>query len=240
MRRCIATSLQGFCFMFWKIIYIPIFVVAMLGFEPVFAATSASEYRSIGLSYRANERYDEAIAAMKKSVQLEPQNASGRVLLGWTQHLAGQEKAAAESLLPVIYNDPQSVPALNALGIVYLVNGDVTAAVVTHAWALMVKPNNEIAYYNLSLSLHQLKLYTLAVSTATKAAQLEPHNPHPLVAKAIAYWNLGDFTAAQLAYRQALNLDPRYNNAFFLEHLQKAAFSREQIASAKLVLLATN
>lgn len=227
-------------FSHWKIIYIPIFAVTMLGFEPVFAATSASEYRSIGLSYRANERYDEAIAAIKKSVQLEPENASGRVLLGWTQHLAGQEKAAAESLLPVIYNDPQYVPALNALGIVYLVNGDVTAAVVTHTWAVMVEPNNEIAYYNLSLSLHQLKLYSLAISAATKAAKLEPNNPHPLVAKAIAYWNLGDFPAAKLTYRQALNLDPRYNNAFFLAHLQKAAFSQAQIAIAKQVLLATN
>ncbi len=227
-------------FRHYQSIYIPIFIIAIVGFKPAFAATSASEYRSMGLAYRAGDRYNEAIAAFKKAVELEPQNASGRVLLGWTQHLAGHQKAAAESLLPVVYNDPQYVPAFNALGIVYLVNGDVTAAVVTHSWAAMVKPNNEIAYYNLSLSLHQLKLYSLAVSTATKAAQLEPHNPHPLVAKAIAYWNLGDFTAAKLAYRQALNLDPRYNNVFFLEHLQKAAFSQSQIAIAKQVLLAAN
>ncbi len=224
-------------FRHYQSIYISLFAMAMLGSSPAFAVTSASEYRSIGLSYRANERYDEAIAAFTKSVQLEPQNASGRVLLGWTQHLAGQQKAAAESLLPVVYKDPQYVPALNALGIVYLVNGDVTAAVVTHTWAATIEPNNEIAFYNLSLALHQLKLYSLAVSTATKAAKLEPHNPHPLVAKSIAYWNLGDRKSAKLTYRQALKLDPRYNDAFFLEHLQKAAFSRQQIAIAKLVLL---
>jgi tetratricopeptide (TPR) repeat protein len=227
-------------FSHYKSIFISLFAFAVFGFEPAFAATSASQYRAIGLSYRANDRYDEAIAAFKKSVELEPQNASGRVLLGWTQHLAGQEKAAAESLLPVIYNDPQYVPALNALGIVYLVNGDVTAAVATHAWAATIEPNNEIAYYNLSLSLHQLKLYSLAILTATKAAKLEPSNPHPLVAKAIAYWKLGDRPAAKLAYRQALNLDPRYRNSSFLEHLQKAAFSPPQIAIARQVLLATN
>ncbi|WP_009632094.1 tetratricopeptide repeat protein [Synechocystis sp. PCC 7509] len=225
-------------FHYWKYAFIPVCAVAMLGLKPVFAATSASEYRSIGLSYRANARYDQAIAAFKKSVDLEPENASARVLLGWTQHLAGHQKTAAESLLPVVYNDPQYVPALNALGIVYLVNGDVTAAVVTHTWAAMLEPNNEIAYYNLSLSLHQLKLYSLAVSTATKAAQLEPNNPHSLVAKAIAYWSLGDFTSAKLTYRQALNLDPRYNNPFFLKHLQKAAFSQSQIAIAEQILSA--
>lgn len=226
-----------------KSIYLAIIVVApvsWLEFKPAVAATTASEYRSLGLSYRANERYDDAIASIKKSVALDPQNASGRVLLGWTQHLAGQEKAAVESLLPVIYSDPHYVPALNALGIVYLVNGDVTAAVATHAWAVIVQPNNEIAYYNLSLSLHQLQLYSLAVSAATKAAKLEPNNPHPLVAKAIAYWNLGDRPSAKLTYRQASNLDPRYNNSLFLEHLQKAAFSRQQMELARLVLLATN
>ena len=227
-------------FSHYKSIFLALFAVAVFGFKPAFAATSASQYRAMGLSYRANERYDEAISAFKKSIELEPQNASARVLLGWTQHLAGQEKAAAESLLPVIYRDPQYVPALNALGIVYLVNGDVTAALATHAWAVIVEPNNEIAYYNLSLSLHQLKLYGLAVSAATNAARLEPSNPHPLVAKAIAYWNLGDRLAAKLAYRQALNLDPRYSNSGFLEHLQKAAFSPSQIAIARLVLRDTN
>lgn len=226
-------------FSYYKSIYFSFFVVAILGCEPAFAANSASEYRSMGLSYRAGDRYDDAIAAFKKAVELEPQNASGRVLLGWTQHLAGQEKAATESLLPVIYHNPQYVPALNALGIVYLVNGDVTAAVATHAWAATIEPNNEIAYYNLSLSLHQLKLYSLAVLAATKAAKLEPNNPHPLVAKAIAYWNLDDRTSAKLTYRQASNLDPRYRNAVFLEHLQKAAFSQAQIAIVKQVLLAT-
>ncbi len=226
-------------FGYYQSICVPILIAALLAFKPAVAATSASEYRSIGLSYRANERYDEAIASFKKSVELEPQNAAGRVLLGWTQHLARQEKAATESLLPVIYSDPQYVPALNALGIVYLVDGYLTAAVATHAWAVMVEPNNEIAYYNLSLSLHQLQLYSLAVSAATKAAKLEPNNPHPLVAKAIAYWNLGDRPSAKLTYRQALNLDPRYSDSFFLEHLQKAAFSRQQIKLAKLVLLAT-
>ena len=73
----------------------------LLEFKPAWAATSASEYRSLGLSYRASERYAQAIAALKKSVELEPQNLSGRVMLGWTQHLAGLEDAALESLWQV-------------------------------------------------------------------------------------------------------------------------------------------
>lgn len=209
-----------------------------LDFKPVFAATSASEYRSQGLSYRASERYTEAIAALKKSVELEPKNLSGRVMLGWTQHLAGQEDAAAQTLIQVLCQDPASVRALNALGIVYLVSGKLNSAVAVHAWAAFLEPKNEVAYYNLSLAFHRLQIYDSAILTAKKAATLEPNNPHPLVALAIAYWDSGDRTQAKLAYRQAQSLDFRYGSGSFLNHLKKAGFSSSQIDTTKQILFA--
>lgn len=205
--------------------------------QPVLA-TTASEYRALGLSYRAREQYSEAIAALKKSVELDPQNSSGRVMLGWTQHLAGEEDAAVESLLQALYRAP-SVPALNALGIVYLVTGELTSAVVIHTWAATLEPSNEIAYYNLSLAFHRLQLYGLALASAKQAATLEPSNPHPLVAAAIAHWDLRDRSAAQIAYRQALNLDSRYRESTFLLHLRAAGFSSAQIRTTEQVLSAS-
>lgn len=211
----------------------------LLEFKPVNAATSASEYRSLGLSYRASERYTEAIAALKKSVELQPQNLSGRVMLGWTQHLAGQEEAAAQTLLQAIYCDPRNVPALNALGIVYLVSGKLTPAVTVHTWAAMLEPKNEVTYYNLSLAFHRLRLYNLAIPAAKKAAVLEPNNPHPLVAEAISHWDMADQKLALLAYRQAQNLDARYSDRSFLTHLKKAGFSLEQIEITEQILSAS-
>lgn len=212
----------------------------LLEYKPVFAATSASEYRALGLSYRASERYSAAIAALKKSVELEPQNLSGRVMLGWTQHLAGQEDAAVSSLLQVLYRDPVSVPALNALGIVYLVSGELTPAVVVHTWAAVLEPENEIAYYNLSLAFHRLRLYGLAIATAKKSAVLEPANPHPIVALAISHWDNGERKSAVQAYRKALNLDSRYSDRAFLVYLQKAGFSSDQIRTTARILSASN
>ena len=206
--------------------------------KPAWAATSASEYRSQGLSYRASERYTEAIAALKKSTLLEPKNLGGRVMLGWTQHLAGQEDAAAQTLIQVLCQDPASVPALNALGIVYLVSSKLNSAVAVHAWAAFLEPKNEVAYYNLSLAFHRLQIYESAILTAKKAATLEPNNPHPLVALALAHWDSGDRTQAKLAYRQAQNLDLRYSSGSFLNHLKKAGFSQAQIETTKQILFA--
>ncbi len=201
-------------------------------------ATSADGYRQQGLNYREQERYSEAIAALKQAVALEPQNLSGRVLLGWTQHKAGQEQDAAATLLQAFHLNPFDVPTLNALGIVYLVEGQLTAAATAHLWAAILQPTNEIPHYNLSLAFERLKQYDWAIATAKTAAKLEPSNPHPFVALAIAHWSNGEKSLAQQAYRQALSVDPRYTDAAFLNYLDEAGFSQDQIERSKQVLQA--
>jgi Flp pilus assembly protein TadD len=208
---------------------------------PVFAADTptASQYRQQGLSYRQRERFPEAIAAFEKAAELAPQDTSARILLGWTQHLAGQETEAARSLWDAIYLNPSSVQAFNALGIVYLVRGDLSPAIASHSWAALLKPDNEIAYYNLSLAYHRQQLYAMAIANAMRAASLEPDNPHPLVAAAIAHWDNGDRATAVKTYRDVLVIDGRYKDANFLDYLKEAGFSPDQIETSKQVLAAS-
>lgn len=200
------------------------------------SAMSAAQYRELGLQYRQAEQFPEAIAALQKAVELEPNHLPGQVSLGWTQHLAKQDRAAAVTLQATVQQDLFHVPALNALGIVYLVNEDLLGAVLTHSWAAWLAPDNEIAYYNLSLAWQRLEHYDRAVEAAQKAAQLEPDNPHPLVALAIAQWKKGDQPLAQQTYQQAIDLDPRYAEANFLDFLNEAGFNAEQIQASKQVL----
>ncbi len=203
---------------------------------PIKAENTAAHYRQLGLSYRQQGRFNEAIAAMQKSVQLEPENTTAQINLGWTLHLANQEKEAAKFLWQAIYQKPFQDSAYNALGIVYLVDDNLNAAALIHTWAVILKPDNEVAYYNLSLTLHRLQLYNPAISAANYAAKLEPNNPHPLVSGAVAYWDNGNQSLAQNTYRQAINLDARYRNSEFLANLKQAAFSQEQIETAKQIV----
>lgn len=199
-------------------------------------AQSAANYRQQGLSLRDQERYPDAIAVLQKSVELEPQNLSGRVLLGWTQHKAGQTPAAEKTLLETFNLNPFDVPTLNALGIVYLVGGKLNNAIAAHSWAALLKPDNEIAHYNLSLSFERVGQYDWAIATAKEAAKLEPSNPHPLVAEAIAHLGNQDSPLAQAVFRQAIALDPRYNDPSFLTYLNEAGFSADQIQRSQQVL----
>lgn len=195
----------------------------------------AQAYRQRGLEARQQEDFETAIASMKTAVALAPQNVSGYVLLGWTQHLAGQRQDAITTLNQGLQHDEQYVPALNALGIAYLVNGDLEAAIATHTQAKTLNPDNEIAYYNLSLAYQRLPDLAEAIAHANRATELEPYNPHPWVALALAHWSNQDFAAAQSAYSQALQLDGRYYDAYHLEHLLRAGFSATQIEQVEAI-----
>lgn len=210
-------------------IAIGLMTVGLWSWPTMAGAQSASEYRQQGLSYREQAQYPAAITAFQQAVALEPASLPSRVLLGWTQHRAGQHAAAAETLFHAWLLDPFYVPTSNALGIVYLVQEDLAAAIATHTWAAMLQPKNEVAYYNLSLALQRLGWPDGAITAAQEAAQLEPSNPHPLVAEAIAHWSKGDINQAEVAYGRALALDPRYSDPAFLSDLATAGFNLRQI-----------
>jgi Flp pilus assembly protein TadD len=117
-----------------------------------------------------------------------------------------------------------------------LVNDDLLSAVLTHSWATVLDSENEVAHYNLSLAYERLGEYPQAIAHAQTAAKLEPENPHPLVALAIAHAGKGEVELAQNAFKAAIALDGRYRSASFLNGLDQSGFHPEQISQAKTVL----
>ena len=206
-----------------------------LNVKPLLALTPA-QYRDRGLQYRDQGRLGDAIAALQKAVELEPSNTKGRVSLGWTLHLAKQDQLAAKTLEQAVPLNPFEVETFNALGIVYLVSDRLTDAVMVHTWATLLAPENEIAHYNLSLAFWRLAAYDSAIASAKWAAKLEPNNPHPWVALAIAHWNNKEQSLAKQAYQQAIVEDGRYRDRAFLDNLDEAGFSLSQIKVSRQVL----
>ncbi|MBE9113984.1 tetratricopeptide repeat protein [Nodosilinea sp. LEGE 07298] len=198
-------------------------------------AQTASRYRQEGLAFRQQGDFERAIATLKIATALNPRNPEGQVLLGWTQHLAGYPTPAIDALQTALTHNPEYVPALNALGIVYLVDGQLEAAVDTHTLAASLEQNNEIAHYNLSLAYQRLGQTEQALAQAIIATELEPGNPHPWVALALAHWSAKDNAEAIANYRQALTLDGRYTSQDYLDHLEQAGFSPEQIESTEAI-----
>ncbi len=209
------------------------------------APSSAAVQRVLGLVYQRQENYAQAIAALRQAVELDAKNLQGQLSLGWTLHLDGQDAEAAQSLWQAIELNPKSVEAYNALAIVRLAQDNVEAALAINRWALRLKPDNEIAFYNLALACHRAWDWPCALDSAQRAAQLEPSNPHPPLAAAIAYQDR-DFGSqgkrglspeAKRLARQATELDSRFFDASFRDNnLRRAGFSVEQRQTAALIL----
>ncbi len=221
-------------------IFSVLFSLALIvGTARLAVAQSAADYRQQGIQYRNQEQFPQAIAAFQKAVELDQKNLAGRIGLGWTLHLANRRKEAIDTLQSAILYNPFNIETFNALGIAYMMNGNLTNAVAAHTWATMLNPSNEIPYYNLSLSYERLAMYDWSIECAKRAAELEPNNPHPWVALAIAYQGQGDRTSAQQIYQQAINVDARYRDRGFLNYLGEAGFSSKQIKTAQQVLATT-
>jgi hypothetical protein len=74
-----------------------------------------------------------------------------------------------------------------------------------------------------------------AISNAIEASKLEPTNPHPLIALAIAHWPENRPQALE-TFQRAIALDGRYRDVGFLNYLPEAGFSPEQTETAKQIL----
>jgi Flp pilus assembly protein TadD len=183
--------------------------------------------------------YGQTLAVREHNCNLQlrnPTRLSACVNLGWYLHLQGQNQRAIEILTQVTQLAPTDEKAFNALGVIYLFTADYPKAVATNRAALQIQPNNEIAHYNLSLALWELSQFVEASLHAQEATRLEPTNPHPWVALAIAEFRLGHQPEAQRAYRRAIGLDRRYRKSAYLTKLSSADFSPRQITAAQTIL----
>jgi Flp pilus assembly protein TadD len=197
---------------------------------------TAEKLRLEGLKLRQQGNYERAIQSLEKAVNLDPTNLSGQIILGWTLHLNHQETQATIILNKALEQEPNSLEVLNALGIVYLVSGNLEQAVTTHQKAVSLDNQNEIAQYNLSLAFQRLQKFDLALQYAQQATTLEPLNPHPWISLALIYWSKNEKEKSKQTYRQAIALDARYQQLNFLSELKLAGFNDEQIKIVSQIL----
>ncbi|MGK7942456.1 MAG: DUF5615 family PIN-like protein [Crocosphaera sp.] len=96
--------------------------------------------------------------------------------------------------------------------------------------------DNEISHYNLSLAYHRLQQPAQAQIHGKQATVLEPNNPHTWVALALVYKQKNDLELAKKNYNKAIALDGRYGQHKFLDNLERAGFTQEQIQETKTIL----
>ncbi|XP_060064127.1 small glutamine-rich tetratricopeptide repeat-containing protein alpha-like [Ylistrum balloti] len=97
---------------------------------------------------------------------------------------------------------------LKAKGNECVKNGNFSEAILHYSHAIKMDPKNHLLYSNRSLAFLKLQQYYYAMEDAKECIKLKPTWPKGFYRKGEVEYNVGNYTLAQMAYKQAMMLDP--------------------------------
>ena len=166
-------------------------------------------YLNLGTAFAALHRYDEALANYSRALSLSRRRrekilfAMGDALYESRRFAEAQDKY--EAALRV---DPTSLRALNAQGIVFRREGQLSAAIATFEKVIKLSPLYSSAYANWAGALLQQKKPEEALKVYRNALASLPGNPVILTGIANVLSEQGDYDGAIENYKSALKIQP--------------------------------
>ncbi len=154
------------------------------------------------------ERGDEAVALIERSLELEPDRPDWHSNLGIVlqAHLRLDEAAAAYER--AIALDPDHANAQNNLGVVLRAQGGVDDAEAAYRAAIRIDPEHADAHHNLGVLLNGLGRRREAALCFSKVTTLRPRHPEARRLLALAYHTLGEVDKAIGVFDEWLREEP--------------------------------
>ena len=119
-------------------------------------------------------------------------------------------EGAISNFKKAIDREPDYVPALVNLAIVYQNTGQVDNALAAYDDALSISPNDANIVYNKGFILYELKKYPESLKLFKKAIELDPSYLSALNYAGLCQKELGQYKSALNYFDQALRIDPSY------------------------------
>ena len=166
-------------------------------------------YTDLGTNYYERKEYEEARAAYKKAVELEPKNAVYHNKLGDMHYELEEYGDARAAFLKAVELEPKNAVYHANLGAAHYKLKEYGDARAAYKKAAELEPKNAVYHANLANTHHILKEYHKAYDTYRKATELDPKNAIYYNNMGAAADNIAGWTEEALAaYQQAINLNP--------------------------------
>lgn len=166
-------------------------------------------FHSLGLAHLEGRRYAEAEAALRRSLELHPNNAPALRLLG--QALWWQEKNADQAV-PVLQRavelDPLNPQSHRWLALACQQRQDHAGAIAAWEEALALQPQDAEALMRLGIEYQATSQLPKALDRLEQAARLQPQNPTILGNLGAVYLMEGRLEQAETLLKQAISLEP--------------------------------
>ncbi len=172
------------------------------------APRSARSHRELALVYSRLGRHEDALAEMKRSLALKPDDATTLYNLGNVMMRAGRYQEAIGAYTRSLARKPDFVQAMTNLGNAYSAVGDEASARRWFENGLRLAPGSALLNMNLANSLFRQGLIQEAEERYRRAARLDPRSANIHRNYASLLYATGRYQEAAEQYRQAAALDP--------------------------------
>jgi predicted CXXCH cytochrome family protein len=191
----------------------------------------ATTHHELARAYREARRPDDAIASIRRAIELDPAFPEAHNSLGGLLFEKGDLSAASVAFRESIRHQPDFAEAHSNLGNLLLQSNDPGQAEYHFHLAIRLNPKLVSARYNYGAMLAALGRFGPAEEQMREAVRLSPGNAvsRELLGNLLA--RRGDWRGAANEYRESLRIQPRYGRA--LLGLGTAMLATGQFAEAR-------
>ena len=160
-----------------------------------------------GLALSKLRKYDDALTAFSKAIELEPANPEHYINRGTVKYYQRKWIEAALDFKKSLGMQPSQANALNALGLIASDNYQFDSARYYFNEALLISPNQPYFLNNLGYVYLQQMQFEKAVELINRSITLDPDNAWAYRNKGIYYLLKEDYANSVRLLKQALAMD---------------------------------
>lgn len=171
---------------------------------------AVDSYNELGFAYYSLKKNDEAIAAYKNALRVNPLNGTAYKGIGDVyrrNYSPAKTTEALASYRMAVQNNPSSAGSYFGMGWCYNEQNNYDSAITNLNRALALDDTIVAAYTELGYAQYMKKYYSDALATFNKGLSLNPKLKLPIYYKGLVYIALKDKTSAGNIYNQLLPID---------------------------------
>ena len=170
----------------------------------------ARPHNNLGIAYFDKGQLEEAIAAYKCALAIDPNLVEAHCNLGSAYDTRGQTEEAIAAYKRALAINPHYAMAHNNLGSSYASKGQTEEAIAAYKRALAIAPNYAKAHYNLGAAYASKGQTEEAISEYKKALTINLNDTDAYYNLGNAYYNKGMLDEAISEYKKAIAINPNF------------------------------
>jgi serine/threonine-protein kinase len=187
-------------------------------------------HNSLGSIYTATGKGPEAIAELKRALDLVPTSDDCMRRLGVAYAAAGDRQKAIDEYLQAIQTNPYLWLNFNFLGLAYYGGGQYDKALTAFQQVTKLEPDIATGYANMGTAYLAQDKWSDCISEYERAISIDPQRPLYYSNRGVAYFRLGRYPESIRDFEKAVEMSP--NDAHIRNNLADAYRASNQTAKA--------